>query len=272
MDLYLRTSYQLAEQLTQYYSTSFSMSSRLFHRSIRPHIYAIYGMVRLADEIVDTYVQADASDQLAYFQDEVLNAISRGYSTNPIIHAFSHTAQQFSITEELITPFFESMALDLHPQEFDESLYDSYIYGSAEVVGLMCLRVFVGGDSHKYNELLPGARALGAAYQKVNFLRDLKADYEELHRTYFPGIDYATFDESTKSAIIADIQQDFNAANAVIGSLPTEARKAVHASSLYYQALLKRLDHASVTDIKSQRIRVPNIEKIMLLSKASITL
>lgn len=271
MELYRTTSYELAEQLTKRYSTSFTTSSRLFDRSIRPHIYAIYGMVRVADEIVDSYKQKDAHSQLMNFKKEVYAAISNGYSTNPIIQAFSLTARHYGISDDLIEPFFESMAMDLHLQDFTEEHYASYIYGSAEVVGLMCLRVFVFGDDAQYSKLSDGARALGSAYQKVNFLRDIKADYEELGRMYFPNYEYETFDEAAKKTIVKDIEADFTLANATITRLPNSSKKAVRASSLYYQALLNKLESASIEDLKTQRLRVPNSKKLLLLAQAALT-
>ena len=180
MDLYTKTSYKLAETLTKRYSTSFSMSSQLFDESIRRHIYAIYGMVRIADEVVDTFRGDDASRRLEEFLVEVNKSLEDDYSLNPILHAFGHTAQMFSIGPDLIEPFFNSMQVDLTKKAFSKDEYEAYIYGSAEVVGLMCLKVFVNGDDAKYDALKQGAMKLGAAYQKVNFLRDIASDYHSL--------------------------------------------------------------------------------------------
>lgn len=272
MELYLKTSYELAEKLTRRYSTSFSMSSRLFDRTMRKHIYAIYGLVRIADEIVDTYKGDDAQSRLDELYMEVLRAIDTRYSTNPVVHAFADTASKFAIDKMLITPFFDSMGMDITFEDLDQEKYERYIYGSAEVVGLMCLKVFVGGDQKRYDALSPGARSLGAAYQKVNFLRDLRADHHELGRMYFPGVDYDMFDEQTKKRIIRDIQQDFSKAKLAIDELPTSARSAVRASYYYYTALLHKLQQASAQDIASRRIRVSTARKLLLLARAVVGL
>ncbi len=270
MDQYKSVSYELAEHLTKRYSTSFSMSSRLFDVTIRPHIYAIYGMVRLADEIVDTYKRSDALEQLEAFRQAVLEAVEKGYSVNPLLHAFALTARLYGIKRDLLDPFFDSMAMDVEPQDFTVDLYNKYIYGSAEVVGLMCLRVFVDGDNTSYEALSKGAQALGAAYQKVNFLRDMRADYEELGRVYFPNVSFEGFDDKDKARVVSDIDADFLLASQVIEQLPRNSRKAVRASSYYYQELLHKLKIATPDLIKSQRLRVGNLRKIILLLKAVI--
>lgn len=272
MDLYNNISYELAEHLTKRYSTSFSMSSRLFSADVRPHIYAIYGMVRIADEIVDTYRGDDAGRLLDEFEEAVYAACQSEYSTNPILQAFSVTAKKFTITTELIQPFFASMRMDLHSTDFSKKQYQEYIYGSAEVVGLMCLRVFVGGDNERYEALKDGAKALGAAYQKVNFLRDMKADYQELGRVYFPGVEFDSFSEDDKQAIASDIEQDFLMAKTAIDNLPASAKSAVKTSYVYYYKLFERLQCASVEDIKSKRIRVPNWQKILLYAQARLSI
>lgn len=269
MELYTATSYQLAERLTKRYSTSFSLSSRLFSSDIRPHIYAIYGLVRIADEIVDTYRGKDAQRQLNRLHKDTLAAIKNGYSTNPIIQAFADTAARFSITDELIAPFFASMAMDLNTILFTKKSYRQYIYGSAEVVGLMCLKVFVP-DEATYETLRPGAQALGSAYQKVNFLRDMRTDYSELGRVYFPGVTFETFNEKQKADIIKDIQSDFDASVGSLWQLPASAQKAVLASYLYYCALLDKLARSSVDTIKHSRVRVPNSQKLYLYIKVKL--
>ena len=272
MELYKQVSYELAERLTRRYSTSFSMSSRLFASRIRPHIYAVYGMVRLADEIVDTYRGDDAMAQLDNFEAVVYQACKQGYSTNPIVHAFVLTARKYGIERELISPFFASMRMDMATVEYDEPTYRRYIYGSAEVVGLMCLKIFVEGDATPYEQLSDGAMHLGAAYQKVNFLRDLKADHEVLGRVYFPGVDYPSFSDASKRAIEADIAADFTLAKASMRQLPLTARRAVRTSVLYYEALFRRLQKASAADIKSRRIRVPNSVKLLLFVRGAVGL
>lgn len=272
MELYQQMSYELAERLTRRYSTSFSMSSRLFASRIRLHIYAVYGMVRLADEVVDTYRGDDAMAQLDNFESVVYQACNQGYSTNPIVHAFALTAQKYGIERDLIAPFFASMRMDMTTAEYDEAAYRRYIYGSAEIVGLMCLKVFVEGDATQYGQLCDGAMHLGAAYQKVNFLRDMKADYELLGRVYFPGVDYPSFSETSKRAIEADIAADFSLAKTNIKQLPLTIRRAVRTSMLYYEALFRRLQNASAADIKARRIRVPNSVKLLLFVRGAVGL
>lgn len=268
MDLYDAVCRQLARQLTLRYSTSFGTASRLFDQGIRGDIYAIYGLVRVADEIVDTYRGDDAHDLLSRLEADTYAAIARGYSPDVIVHAFARTAGRYGIGEDLVRPFFESMAMDLRPAAFDRQRYDAYIYGSAEVVGLMCLRVFVGGDQARYDQLAPGARALGAAYQKVNFLRDLAADRQELGRQYFPQLQTHELDEDIKRAIIDEIGQDFATARDYIGRLPLSARDAVRTSYRYYGALLDTLRATPADTIVRQRIRVADSRKAGILAAA----
>lgn len=259
-------------QLTVRYSTSFSASSRLFARRIRTSIYAIYGMVRLADEIVDTYLGADALTQLDDFAKEVYAACNTGYSTNPIVHAFADTARRYDIDRSLIEPFFASMHMDLGPARMTRARYERYIYGSAEVVGLMCLKVFTEGDGSLYRRLHEGARALGAAYQKVNFLRDMKADYEQLGRVYFPGVSYNSFDDGAKAAIVKDIRQDLMRADEVISHLPATSQRAVKLSRRYYGALLERLDKASSDELLKSRVRISDARKLWWYLRARLRL
>ena len=265
MDLYTKTSYELSRHLTLQYSTSFGKSTKLFSKDIQPHIFAIYGLVRVADEIVDTYRGDDQEVQLDDLENETYRALTTGYSANPLVHAFAQTATQFAITKTLIAPFFLSMRLDLTPQTYTQSLYETYIYGSAEVIGLMCLKVFTKGDEAAYNHLEPGASALGAAYQKVNFLRDIASDYEERGRVYFPGLSYGAFTDSAKQDIVADIRADFEKAAPAVAQLPPNARRAVRLSYLYYTELLKALEKASAETIKTRRVRVPDTKKVTLL-------
>lgn len=266
MDLYTDTAYQLSRQLTLRYSTSFGKSSQLFAASIQPHIFAIYGLVRIADEIVDTYQGKDASTHLDRLEQDTYDAIKGQYSTNPIIHAFALTAKRYDIGKQLIAPFFDSMRLDLAPQLYTRKLYNTYIYGSAEVIGLMCLKVFVEGDKARYKALKPGASALGAAYQKVNFLRDIASDFADRGRVYFPDVQFETFDEKDKNAIIADIEKDFSAANEAVSQLPASARKAVTMSVLYYKELLKKLKSTPARVLVTKRVRVSNAKKVALLA------
>lgn len=219
MDTYTTTAYRQSKILTAAYSTSFTMSMQLFHRSLRRHIYAIYGLVRLADEIVDTYNGNDREELLNAFEAETVEAIDRGYSTNPIIHSYAITAAHFKIPVSLLTSFFESMRMDITPTSYSSEEYSHYIYGSAEVVGLMCLRVFTN-DNTLYDELSNGAQSLGAGYQKINFLRDIQADSVNLNRWYFPFSSYESFSEEDKQHIIDDITVDFTNAAIAIRKLP----------------------------------------------------
>lgn len=270
MDLYTTVSGNISRLLTEQYSTSFSMSTRLFDQTIRADIYAIYGLVRIADEVVDTYRGEDANIILSKLEKDVYDAIKRGYDTNPIIHSFALTAAQYEIDASLIGAFFESMAMDLHPTTYTAELYQKYIYGSAEVIGLMCLRVFCGGYNATYESLLPGARALGSAYQKVNFLRDIAADYQELGRLYFPGVTYDTFDDSVRDAIVKDIEKDMTLAKKYVHDLPDNSRKAVSLSVQYYAALLRKIQVTPAEELKHRRIRVGTLKKIWFFIVAKL--
>lgn len=269
MELYTKTSYEAARLLTLRYSTSFGQSSKLFAPQIRDHIYAIYGLVRIADEIVDTYKGKDAAKLLKDFEAETFAALRSGYSTNPIIHAFVTTAKRYGINRDLLRPFFKSMRMDLKTQTFNAHLYAQYIYGSAEVIGLMCLKVFCD-DAALYKKLEPGAKALGAAYQKVNFLRDVAADYAERGRVYFPKVTFETFSEAQKKAIIRDITKDFTKAQPAVIALPKGARAAVSVSFAYYSELLRKLEKTPVETIKTTRIRVSTPKKMQLFVHAKV--
>lgn len=270
MDIYNQTSQTLSRDLTLAYSTSFSLASKLFAKPIRNHIYNIYGLVRIADEIVDTYSGNDQAKQLQELEAETFQSITRKYSVNPIVHAFQLTANQFGIGKELIRPFFESMAMDLSKTTYNKAEYQAYIYGSAEAVGLMCLKVFVEGDAEQYKALRPGASRLGAAYQKVNFLRDFHADSTKLGRIYFPDMQSTKLQDADMGSIIKDIKADFAEALPAIKRLPMGAQKAVYASYLYYYALLHKLENTSVEVVNSQRIRIPNTMKLLLLLHAAL--
>jgi phytoene synthase len=265
MDLYTAVSYKLSRQLTLKYSTSFGISSLLFGRTVRRHIFAIYGLARIADEVVDTYRGVDALSVLDSLESNTLSALKSGYSTNPIIHSFAVTAIEYDIKDDLIAPFFASMRIDATPNGYSQDMYKEYIHGSAEVIGLMCLRVFCNNNQAQYKKLEQGAAALGAAYQKVNFLRDLAADYKELGRVYFPGVTFESFDIKTKQKIIRDIESDLKKADKAIRQLPRSSRVAVQVSRAYYGALLGRLENASAEHIKKSRIRVSDIKKSALL-------
>lgn len=266
MDLYTKVAFQNARSLTNSYSTSFSLSSRLFSKEIRHHIYAIYGLARIADEIVDTYRGKNAERKLTELETETYTAIKDGYSTNLIVHAFATTAQFCDMPKDIIQAFFKSMYMDLQTQNYTQELYKTYIYGSAEVIGLMCLRVFCEGNEAMYKKLAPGAQKLGSAYQKVNFLRDIAKDYKELGRLYFPGLSYNSFNQVAKQKLIEEITEEFDEAALSMRQLPKNGRAAVTASYIYYRTLLSKLEESSVADIKNSRIRINNAKKLTILS------
>ncbi len=261
---------QASKVVTQTFSSSFSSAITLFGTDIRQHIYNIYGLVRVTDEVVDTYKGPDAKKVLDDFELEVYAALKRGFSANIIIHAFIETAVAYQIKKDLIEPFFVSMRMDLKPVRFTQKTYDDYIYGSAEVVGLMCLRVFVQGDEEQYHALSDGAKALGAAFQKVNFLRDIHDDYVVRNRYYFPYGSFETFNDKLKDQILADIQQDFNNAQTYIEKLPKSARRATRLAYQYYEALLHELAKKPASSIASERVRVSSYKKASLLIRAKV--
>jgi 15-cis-phytoene synthase len=269
MDLYDKVAYENSRHLTLRYSTSFGISSRFFTKAMQPHIYAIYALVRIADEIVDTYGGKNAPKLLDDLESQTYETLRTGYSTDLVVHAFAKTANQFGIDQVLIKPFFDSMRMDLTPQTYRASNYQAYIHGSAEVVGLMCLRVFLSGDNKRFDELSKGASALGSAYQKVNFLRDLAADYKELGRLYFPDVTYDSFDEQAKQQIIADIKKDFGLALPALRQLPASSRKATLMSYVYYSELLKKLEQTPASTIKHTRIRVSSGRKLTLMLRTA---
>lgn len=271
MELYTKVSYDNSRHLAMQYSTSFGLSSRFFAKSIRPHIYAIYGLVRIADEVVDTYKQPDAAKILDDLEQEVYYALESGYSTNPVVHAFAQTANRYDIDQSLIKPFFNSMRMDLRPVKYSEKDYKTYIHGSAEVVGLMCLKVFTSGNHKSYQRLEAGAKALGSAYQKVNFLRDMAADYKDLGRIYFPGLKFEDFDEDAKQAIIRDIRQDFQTALPVIRQLPASSRKATLLSYVYYSELLNKLGSTPASTLKADRVRLTSAQKLYLMTRTLLS-
>lgn len=270
MDLYTRVCYENSRHLTLSYSTSFGISSRLLGKEVKKHIYAIYGLVRIADEIVDTYQGQDSLQMLDDLEKSTYAALESGYSTNPIVHAFAQTAIKFNINKKLVAPFFYSMRMDLEPRNYTDADYEKYIHGSAEVVGLMCLKVFCNGDAFGYERLEKGAVALGSAYQKVNFLRDLASDYKELGRIYFPKKTFESFNDNDKKEIIDDIKSDFSVALPALRQLPRSCKKATLMSYVYYTELLKKLESAPASVIKTSRIRLPNQRKFLLLVKTAI--
>lgn len=270
MELYTDTSYELSRTLTLRFSTSFGKSSKLFAPEMQKHIYAIYGLVRIADEIVDTYEGGNKAALLTSLEKETYAAIRSGYSTNPIVHAFALTAHRFGIDESLIGPFFESMRMDLRPLKYTQELYETYIYGSAEVIGLMCLKVFVASDAAQYKRLSTESKALGSAYQKVNFLRDIASDFKDRGRVYFPGVTFGSFDENAKANIIKDIKKDFKKAAPALRKLPKVAQKAVSLSYDYYLELLKKLEETPAETIRSSRVRVSDLAKAKIFALHSL--
>ena len=270
MQLFHDLSQQCSKATTEKYSTSFSGAIRLLHHSLRAPIYNIYGFVRFADEIVDTFHQFRKEELLVEFKRETLAAVERGISLNPILNSFQITLNQYSIPLSLVNDFFSSMEMDLRKTVYNSEGYRDYIYGSAEVVGLMCLYVFCEGDKTTYEKLRPYAQALGAAFQKVNFLRDLKSDYEQLNRTYFPGVDFRNFSTSMKEEIEADISSDFAKAYEGIVQLPSKARFGVYVAYKYYFSLFKKIKKTKPANIMVQRIRIPAFGKVFILAKAGL--
>lgn len=263
--LFDKVSFECSRNVTHAYSTSFSAAVKLLAPSIRQDIYNIYGFVRFADEIVDSFHDYDKPLLFGLFERDLHDALTHGISLNPVLNAFQHTVHKYEIPCELIDAFLASMKLDLTKSDYkttDE--YNNYIYGSADVVGLMCLKVFVKGDSEKYAALREPAMRLGSAFQKVNFLRDLKADYEQLNRSYFPGTDLAQLDENSKMRIIAEIESDFRAGFAGIVNLPLEAKFGVYMAYVYYKKLLLKLKNTPSPQLMMTRIRVPNYQKAAL--------
>lgn len=268
--LYNSTSQELSRKVSLNYSTSFSIGIKLLAKEYRWAVFSTYGFVRFADEIVDTFHGHDKERLLREYKQQTYQAIEMGISTNPILHSFQLAANQFGITNDLIEPFFQSMEEDLGTSQHDAKSYSEYIYGSAEVVGLMCLKIFCKGNQRQYNELLPFARSLGSAFQKVNFLRDIKSDVEERGRLYFPGVDFNKFSDEDKMAIIDDVKKDFENAYKGIVRLPLGARLGVYTAYIYYLKLLQKIERTTATDIMNSRIRIPNSQKIVLLAQSYV--
>lgn len=270
IQLFHSLSEQVSRTTTLAYSTSFSSAIRLLHPQLRTPVFNIYGLVRFADEIVDTFHEYDKAVLLEEFRADTFKAIERGISLNPILNSFQDTVNRFQIDHHLINAFFHSMALDLGQRQYDKAGYEEYIYGSAEVVGLMCLHVFCEGNQQQFEYLKPFARSLGAAFQKVNFLRDVKNDVELLDRMYFPGCDFGNLSEADKAGIEADIQQDFDHAYKGIIQLPEKARFGVYVAYKYYYSLFRKIKKVQPTRILEERIRIPNYGKAMILAKAGL--
>jgi len=270
MSLYHKVSQLCSRITTEEYSTSFASAIRLLHNDLQKPIYNIYGFVRLADEVVDTFHEHDKELLLQELKTDTYEGIQRGISLNPILQSFQMTVNEFNIDPALIEAFFNSMEMDLNKEVYDEEKYSEYIYGSAEVVGLMCLYVFCEGDQQRYEELKPSAQSLGAAFQKVNFLRDVKADYNQLNRIYFPGVDFNSFSELDKQEIEANIAIDFEKAYEGIRALPWKARFGVYVAYKYYLSLFKKIRKVTPCRILEERIRIPNYSKAMILVRAGV--
>jgi phytoene/squalene synthetase len=258
-------SHEMSTLTTKRYSTSFSLGIRMLSQEIQKPIYAIYGFVRFADEIVDTFHNFDKAALLEDFRAQTYTAIAQGISLNPILNSFQWAVNYYKIPHDLIETFLESMKMDLNKQAYDEEQYKKYILGSAEVVGLMCLKVFVAGDENEYQRLKPAAMKLGSAFQKINFLRDLNADYKALGRVYFPGIDMNEFNATVKHDIERDIEADFHAGYLGILELPKKARFGVYLAYVYYYKLFAKIKQTPAKIILEERVRIPNNKKVRLL-------
>ena len=270
-ELFDKISEECSKNVTKSYSTSFSLATKMLSSNIRQDIYNIYGFVRFADEIVDTFHSYNKKELFSRFVDDLNYSLIEGISLNPILNSFQKTVNKYNIDKSLIDAFLKSMEQDLEKKKY-KSLkeYKDYIYGSADVVGLMCLKVFVGGNNDDFNRLKPYAMSLGSAFQKVNFLRDLNDDYKKLNRIYFPGIDYKTFNEDAKNNIMIDIEKDFSKALKGIYMLPNNSKFGVYAAYKYYKRLLRKLDRASYLQIKNKRVRVPNYQKVDVLARSYV--
>lgn len=269
--LFDSVSFDCSTKVTKAYSTSFSTAVKMLGTSIRQDIYNIYGFVRFADEIVDSFHDFNKEELLLKFERDLIESLNDKISLNPILNSFQYTVNKYGIEYELIESFMKSMKRDLIQNEYETRAdYEAYIYGSADVVGLMCLQVFVNGDKKKYEELKAGAMRLGSAFQKVNFLRDLKEDFEQLNRSYFPNTDLNYLNENSKKEIIEDIENDFEVAFESIKKLPIEARFGVYTAYRYYKRLLKKLKNTPSTEIKNTRIRVPDYQKVELLARCYV--
>lgn len=268
--LFDELSYSVSKMTTQKYSTSFSLGILALNPAIRTAIYAIYGYVRLADEIVDSFHDYDKSKLLNRLKIETENALSEKISLNPILQSFQETVHKYAIHKSLIDQFLHSMEMDLQPVDYNCELYKEYIFGSAEVVGLMCLQVFTNGNKEKYDELKPYAMKLGSAFQKINFLRDLKDDYRILGRTYFPNIDMNVFDNAVKCEIETEIEEEFKEALVGIKKLPSSSTFGVYLAYKYYWALFQKIKRKSSMEILNSRVRIPNSEKAYVAFKSYV--
>lgn len=270
LQLFHRTCAECSKLVTRRYSTSFSLGIRLFHPRFRSPIYGIYGFVRFADEIVDTFHDYPKAELLERFRQDTWRAIDEGISLNPVLHSFQHVVRKYNIERALIEAFLDSMEMDLTQSKFDTKKYSEYIYGSAEVVGLMCLRVFCEGNDAEYQRLRASARRLGAAFQKINFLRDIKSDHEDRGRVYFPGVDFSRFSQEDKQRIEADIKQDFDVALEGIRQLPKGSRLGVYLAYKYYTHLFLKIKSASAQCVAKERFRLSGKRKVYLLCSSAL--
>lgn len=270
LSLYNEVCMECSRHITKRYSTSFSMGIRAFDPRFRDPIYAVYGFVRFADEIVDTFHDYPKEVLLRRFREDTYRAIDERISLNPVLHSFQAAVNEYGIEQELIDAFLDSMEMDLCHNKYEDSLYKQYIYGSAEVVGLMCLRVFCEGDAALYDRLKAPACSLGAAFQKINFLRDMASDFDERGRVYFPGIDFTQFTNEDKALIEADIKKDFDDAYIGIMQLPKGARFGVYLAYAYYVNLFQKISKATAAMVKEARIRVPDSKKVYLLFSSAV--
>ena len=265
MDLYNKTSFAISKLVTKNYSTSFSLGIAAFSPQYRDAIYGIYGFVRIADEIVDTFNEFDQKQLMENFRKETEEALKTGISTNPILQAFIHTVKEYKIDFHYIDAFLKSMEMDLTNSYYEPQEYNEYIYGSAEVVGLMCLQIFAGSDDQLFNQLVAPARSLGSAFQKVNFLRDIKSDMEERERIYLPGVNHAIkIDDIHKRDLEKEIEREFENALEGIKKLPVGVKLGVYSAYLYYKGLFKKIKKLKVKELMSQRVRVSNTTKLAL--------
>lgn len=270
LSLYRSTCIECSRLITRRYSTSFSLGIRMFSKKFRAPIYSIYGFVRFADEIVDTFHDFPKVELFNRFREDTYKAIEERISLNPVLESFQAVVHQYRIDRELIDAFLDSMEMDLIQNQYDPQGYERYIYGSAEVVGLMCLRVFCQGDDTAFQNLKEPARRLGAAFQKVNFLRDIRSDYDERGRVYFPGVDFTRFSNTDKRQIEADIQADFDAALEGIRKLPQGAGFGVYLAYKYYTHLFAKIRHAPAQTIAKQRFRISDKRKMYLLFSSAV--
>ncbi|MFO7865105.1 MAG: phytoene/squalene synthase family protein [Salinivirgaceae bacterium] len=270
MDLYTKNAFQCSQKTTHNYSTSFSLGVRLLSKRYRLPIHGIYGFVRFADEIVDTFHDYNKSELLEHFRKETYSAINDKISTNPILHSFQWTVHKFGIQHSVIDAFLDSMAMDLSYETHNTETFKTYVYGSAEAVGLMCLSVFTDGNTTEYERLKAPAQKLGEAFQKVNFLRDIKDDYEDRQRAYFPKLNPSAFDDEHKSTIEQDIAADFKEAYEGIKALNKESRLGVYLAYNYYQKLFRKITRTKAKNIMQRRYRISNTYKVGLLVQSYV--